>query len=104
MATVAIGIAPSSGKYSCRVPLSAISESGVPPEEGDQVQFEVTGTVHNITGDSCTVDIDSINGEPIQGGGSSEAQASNEPLPPENATAMGIRLKKAARGLPMPRS
>jgi hypothetical protein len=66
MATIAIGISPKAGGgYTCKVPISAISEGGVPPEEGDTVQYSVEGKVQSVTGNTATVSIDTINGEPI---------------------------------------
>lgn len=52
------------------MPLAALSEGGVPPEEGDSVQFSVEGKVQSVTGNTATVSIDSINGEPVAEEGS----------------------------------
>jgi hypothetical protein len=66
MATIAIGISPKAGGgYTCKVPLAALSEGGVPPEEGDSVSYSVEGKVQSVPGNTATVSIDSINGEPI---------------------------------------
>jgi hypothetical protein len=122
------------------VPISAISEGGVPPEEGDTVQYSVEGKVESVTGNTATVSIDTINGEPIGeessespeqegaepetgaggGGGGIGGRtpvAANGPaspglglgrakiggtLPGESLAGMGARLRKGARGRPMP--
>jgi hypothetical protein len=142
MATIAIGISPKAGGgYTCKVPISAISEGGVPPEEGDTVQYSVEGKVESVTGNTATVSIDTINGEPIGeeseespeeegaepetgtppgGGGAGGGRtpvAANGPaspglglgrakiggtLPGETLKGMGARLRKGARGRPMP--
>ena len=66
MATLAIGISKSpQGSYSADVPVSALEEGGVPPEEGDSVSFSVDATVQSVSGDTATLKIDSINGEPV---------------------------------------
>jgi hypothetical protein len=65
---VAIGITASpkdSGTYTCDVPVNSLAEDGVPPEVGDSVDYSVKGTVKSISGSQATVDIDSINGEPV---------------------------------------
>jgi len=141
MATIAIGISPKAGGgYTCKVPISAISEGGVPPEEGDTVQYSVEGKVQSVTGNTATVSIDTINGEPIGeeasespeeegaepetgtppgggGAGGGPPVAANGPaspgpglgrakiggtLPGESLAGMGARLRKGARGRPMP--
>jgi hypothetical protein len=141
MATIAIGISPKAGGgYTCKVPISAISEGGVPPEEGDTVQYSVEGKVQSVTGNTATVSIDTINGEPIGeeasespeeegaepetgtppgggGAGGGTPVAANGPaspglglgrakiggtLPGETLAGMGARLRKGARGRPMP--
>jgi hypothetical protein len=142
MATIAIGISPKAGGgYTCKVPISAISEGGVPPEEGDTVQYSVEGKVQSVTGNTATVSIDTINGEPIGeeseespeeegaepetgtspggggAGGGGTPVAANGPaspglglgrariggtLPGETLKGMGARLRKGARGRPMP--
>lgn len=65
MANIAIGISPTSGAYTAKVPVNSLAESGVPPEEGDKVQFSVEATVESVSGGSATLSIDSVNGEPV---------------------------------------
>jgi len=157
MATIAIGISPKAGGgYSADVPVNALQEDGVPPEEGDKVSFSVDATVKSVSGGTATIEIDAINGEPVSeeaaespeeesqeegqesappgaGGGPSGAASGADgigrPLggaparpaarmltskgvrPPlgglvtptgETTSALGARLKKAARGRAMP--
>jgi hypothetical protein len=146
MATIAIGVDPTSGNYICKVPVNSLAEDGTPPEEGDTVQYSVEGTVQSISGPTATVKIDSINGEPVSeeasespeeegaepepgtppggggaggggAGGGKTPVAANGPaspglglgrakiggtLPGETLAGMGARLRKGARGRPMP--
>lgn len=118
MATLAIGISKGPSGYTCKVPINSLSESGVPPEEGDTVQYSVEGTVQSVSGSDATVKIDSINGEPVseeasespqeeateeQGEGPASGGPSGAGGPGlEDLRAMGARLRKAARGKPMP--
>ena len=113
MATIAIGINKGPGGYTCKVPTNALAEDGVPPEVGDTVQYSVSGTVQSVSGGQATVKIDSVNGEPVTeeasetpeeegtepaggGGGAGGAGAG------ESTSAMGARLRKAAKGQPLP--
>lgn len=108
MATIAIGVDRGPGEYTCRIPVNSLSESGVPPEEGDTVEYSVSGTVTSVSDGEATVKIDSVNGEPV-GEEASETPEEEAAEPGgglagagESAAQMGSRLKKAARGLPMP--
>jgi hypothetical protein len=112
MATIAIGISKGGG-YTCKVPTSSISESGVAPEQGDQVEYSVSGTVQSVSGNQATVKIDAINGEPVaEEGAESPEEEAAEPetgtegggaaSPAESAASMGARLKKGTRGMPLP--
>jgi hypothetical protein len=65
VATIAIGVSPTSGSYTAKVPVNSLGESGVPPEEGDKVQFSVDATVQSVSGGSATLSIDAVNGEPV---------------------------------------
>jgi len=66
MATIAIGISPKSGGgYTADVPVNSLQEDGVPPEVGDKVSASFDATVKSISGGTATLDIDSINGEPV---------------------------------------
>lgn len=51
--------------------LDAFSINGTPPQEGDDVKFEVEGTVSRIDGDNAYVTPKTVNGQPVmddQGG------------------------------------
>jgi hypothetical protein len=64
--TSAIGVSKDAGgNYTARLPLSALMEGDTPPEEGDQVEFSVQGTVQSVQGDSAVVKVDSVNDEPV---------------------------------------
>jgi hypothetical protein len=68
MPPAAIGITVSpkdTGTYTCKIPVNSLSEDGVPPEVGDSVDYSVKGTVKSVSGGQATVDIDSVNGEPV---------------------------------------
>jgi|SRR6267378_243864 len=85
MATIAIGISKKpGGTFTSDVPIAALSEGGVPPEEGDSVQFSVEGKVQSVTGNTATVSIDSINGEPVAEEGSESPE--EEGAEPETGT------------------
>jgi hypothetical protein len=90
------------------VPVNALAESGVPPEEGDTVEYSVSGTVQSVSGKDATIKIDSINGEPVaeEASETPEEEASEESQeggggpPGESTAAMGARLKRGARNAP----
>jgi hypothetical protein len=69
MPPAAIGIsvkpADTGDGYTCKVPVNSLSEDGVAPEVGDSVDYSVKGTVKSVSGGQATVDIDSVNGEPV---------------------------------------
>lgn len=80
MATIAIGIGKTpTGNPTATVPVDALSEDGVPPEENDKVSFSVEGTVQSVSGQNATISIDSINGEPVgEESGESDQDEENE--------------------------
>lgn len=80
MPTIAIGIGKTpQGNPTATVPVDALSEDGVPPEENDKVSFSVEGTVQSVSGQNATISIDSINGEPVgEGGGESGEDEEDE--------------------------
>jgi hypothetical protein len=49
-AIIGISASPKAGGYTCKVPLDALEQDGVPPEQGDQVDYSVAGTVQSVTG------------------------------------------------------
>jgi len=89
MATVSIGVSkdPATGTYSCQVPLAALSGGGVPPEEGDSVQYSVEGKVQSVSGNTATVEIDTVNGEPVGEEGSESPE--EEGAEPETGSGAG---------------
>jgi hypothetical protein len=85
MPTVAIGVSPdASASYTCRVPLTALMEGDTPPEEGDTVEYSVSGTVQSIQGDTAVVKIDSVNDEPVseEAGESTDEESQEESQEP----------------------
>jgi hypothetical protein len=113
MATIAIGIAPKTGGgISANVPVDALSQDGVPPEQGDDVSFSVDGTVQSVTGSTARVKINAIDGNPVgAGGGGAEpgdtsgvddTGGGSSGLSGMSASDLGARLKKGAKGRPMP--
>jgi hypothetical protein len=98
MATIAIGISPKAGGgFTTNVPVNALAEDGVPPEEGDSVSFSVEGKVKSVSGDTATVSIDSINGEPV----SEEAAESPEEEGAEPETGAGGPPTPGGGGTPV---
>ncbi len=88
MATIAIGVSRKpGGTFTSDVPLAALSEGGVPPEEGDSVSFSCEGKVQSVTGNTATVSIDSINGEPVAEEGSESPE--EEGAEPETGSEQG---------------
>lgn len=81
MATIAIGISKKpGGSFTADVPVNSLAEDGVPPEEGDSVQFSCEGKVQSVQGSNATISIDSINGEPVseEAGESPQEEGSEE--------------------------
>lgn len=80
MPTIAIGIGKTpTGQPTATLPLDALKEDSVPPEEGDKISCSIEGTVQSVSGQNATISIDSINGEPVgEGGGESDQDEDNE--------------------------
>ena len=113
MATIAIGISKGPPGASASIPLDALEQDGVPPEQGDQVSFSVDGTVQSVSGTTAKVKIDAINGEPVNESAaeeSAEDQAEGDTgdtgagggggpggLSGMSAADLGARLKKRAK-------
>src|SRR6267378_4654355 len=80
-ALIGMSAAPKkSGMYTCKVPLDALEQDGVPPEQGDQIDCSISGTVQSVDADTATVKIESINGEPVA---ETPEEESAEGEPPE---------------------
>lgn len=104
-ALIGISVKPkgAGGGYTCKVPLDALEQGGVPPEQGDSVSYQVEGTVQSVTDTDATVKIDSINGEPVEETPEEEAAEGEPPETEGESTAdMGARLRKGAAGNAMP--
>jgi hypothetical protein len=115
-ALIGISVKPKNGGSTATVPLDLLSQDGVPPEQGDKVSFQAEATVKSVTDTDATLQLTSINGEPVAeeaGEGPSDDESAE---PDENnpgggptspaakaATAgLGAALRKGARGRPMP--
>jgi hypothetical protein len=54
-----------SGGVTVTVPLDLLSQDGVPPGQGDQVQAQIDATVKSVDGSNATLSIDAIDGQPV---------------------------------------
>ena len=61
------------------VPVELLSQDGVPPEQGDTISAQIDGTVQSVDGDTATVSIDAINGQPV---GAQTGNTTGAPAPP----------------------
>jgi hypothetical protein len=81
-ALIGVSVKPGAGggddSYVCTVPLDLLSEDGVPPAEGDKVSYSVDGTVQSVDGNNANVEIDAVNGQPVEGSAAEEAGESPE--------------------------
>ena len=103
-ALIGVSVKPTAGGgYTCKVPLDLLSADGVPPEEGDQVDYQVSGTVQSVDAEDATVKITSVNGEPVSESSANEASEDQGTTPPAGPSTadMGASLRKSARGQPM---
>jgi hypothetical protein len=119
-ALIGISVKPKNGGSTATVPLDLLSQDGVPPETGDKVSFQAEATVKSVTDTDATLQLTSINGEPVaeeagEGPSDDESAEPDENTPPggggagptspaaKAATAgLGAALRKGARGRPMP--
>lgn len=129
MAAIIGVVSPKSGGgYTAKIPLDLLSQDGVPPEQGDSVDFSVSATVSSVDAEDATVKITAVNGEPVdesasdeasedqgdqggppqpggQAGGMSGAGGRGGPMPgpiSPSTLALGAALKKKAKGQPLP--
>jgi hypothetical protein len=102
-ALIGVSIKPKSGGgYTCKVPLDLLSADGVPPEQGDQVDYQVSGTVQSVDAEDATVKITAVNGEPVDESSAEETTEDQGTPPAGPSTAdMGAALRKGAKGQPM---
>jgi hypothetical protein len=99
---IGISVKPKAGGgYTCKVPLDLLSQDGVPPEQGDSVDYQVSGTVQSVDAEDATVKITSVNGEPVAESAADET-AEDQGTTPESTADMGAALAKSAKGRPMP--
>jgi hypothetical protein len=99
-ALIGINVKPKAvGGYTCRVPLDILSQDGVPPEQGDSVDYQVSGTVQSVDAEDAVVKITSVNGEPVAESPGDET-AEDQGAGPSTAD-MGAALRKSAKGQPM---
>jgi hypothetical protein len=79
------------------VPVENITEDGVPPQEGDDVELSVKGTVSKVEGDLAWITPSEVNGQPVEAGEGSpkeEANEGNEPDEQGLESAMQARDKE----------
>ena len=58
------------------LPVDAVSQDGVAPEKGDEIEHSVKGTVTKVSGDTVTIKVTSIDGSPVEGSPAEEAAES----------------------------
>ena len=103
-ALIGVSVKPAGGTYTVKLPLDALEQDGVPPEQGDSVSFSVEGSVQSVSGTNAVVKVESVNGEPVN---ESPADEAAEGEPPDSGAGpstsdMGAALAKGAKGQPMP--
>jgi hypothetical protein len=81
--------------YVCKVPLDLLSEDGVPPQEGDSVDYSVSGTVQSVDAEDATIKIESVNGQPVDESAADEA--AEDSTDPNSSAAMRPGLAAAAQ-------
>ena len=60
------------------VPAEDLAEGGVPPEEGDEVNFDVKGKIRYVEGSIACVTVTEINGQPVSETQEGEGQDQGE--------------------------
>jgi hypothetical protein len=107
MAAIIGVVSPKSGGgYTAKIPLDLLSQDGVPPEQGDSVDFSVSATVSSVDAEDATVKITAVNGEPVDESASDEAtedQGDTEGGPPQPGGQAGGMSGAGGRGGPLPR-
>ncbi|SRR5258707_8343139 len=66
------------------VPVTDLEEGGTPPEEGDEVNFDVKGKIKYVQGQIACVTVESINGQPVSEPQEDEGQSQGENPEEEN--------------------
>ena len=111
MAAIIGVVSPKSGGgYTAKIPLDLLSQDGVPPEQGDSVDFSVSATVSSVDAEDATVKITAVNGEPVDESASDEASEDDSGDgggaaggPPQPGGQAGGLSGAGGRGGPMPR-
>jgi hypothetical protein len=100
--------ASGTGGYVCKVPLDLLAADGVPPSEGDSVDYSVSGTVQSVDAEDATVKIEAVNGQPVDESAATEASedagsAAPSAAPPGSSASMrpGLAAKAKKGGLGM---
>ena len=83
----------SSGGVTVTVPLDLLSQDGVPPGQGDQVQAQIDATVKSVSGKNATLSIDAIDGQPV---GQPDITDTGGPPPPPPGSSAAMRPALAA--------
>lgn len=60
------------------LPADAVSQDGVAPEVGDQIEHSVKGRVTKVKGDNVTISVTAIDGSPVEGSAQEEKTESPE--------------------------
>ncbi len=66
------------------VPVTDLEQGGVPPEEGDEVNFDVKGKIKYVTGEIACVTVTEINGQPVSEPQEGQGQEQGENPEEEN--------------------
>lgn len=101
-ALIGVVTKPKGGGYTAKIPLDLLAQDGVPPEQGDSVDFSVSATVQSVDAEDATVSITSVNGEPVAESPSDEAAEDSGAGAAPSTADMGAALAKGAKGRPMP--
>jgi hypothetical protein len=68
-----VGVKASPSSSTATIPIDLLAQDGVPPEQGDTVNFSVDATVKSVDGDNATVSITAVNGEPVDDSSAEES-------------------------------
>src|SRR5258708_34681992 len=66
------------------VPVTDLEQGGVPPEEGDEVNFDVKGKIRYVEGEIACVTVTEINGQPVSEPQEGQGQEQGENPEEEN--------------------
>ncbi len=74
------------------VPVQDLAQGGTPPDEGDEVEFSVKGTIRYVEGEIACLSVTEINGQPVSEPASSPGEEGGEDQDEQ-------KLKQAMGGL-----